>query len=149
MQLEASRGWQLTRLDGGGKVNVKKTDVPKAWGGCVTYCIFQVLKFDALKSRGLTAWLWLSKNASWAKVAMKPSTRPGLAWPIWARLGLAHGFRPGLAQPYEQRLGEFVCKAIGLNLIWTWLMIVIVSNLIVYILKRKFVLARRNEHKKT
>ena len=54
----------------------------------------------SLKSRGLTAWLWLFKNASQAKAAMKPSTRPGLAWPIWARLGLAHGLRPGLAQPY-------------------------------------------------
>ena len=53
----------------------------------------------SLKSRGLTAWLWLFKNASRAKAVMKPSTRPGLAWPIWAQLGLAYGLRPGLAQP--------------------------------------------------
>ena len=33
-----------------------------------------------LKSRGLTAWLWLFKNASQAKAAMKPSKWPGLAW---------------------------------------------------------------------
>ena len=52
----------------------------------------------SLKSRGLTAWLWLFKNVSRAKAAMKPSKWPGLARPIWARLGLAHGLRPGLAQ---------------------------------------------------
>jgi hypothetical protein len=54
--------------------------------------------YCSLKSRGLTAWLWLFKNASRAKAAMKPSKRPGLARPIWARLGLAHGLKPGLAQ---------------------------------------------------
>ena len=62
----------------------------------------------SLKSRGLTAWLWLFKNASQAKAAMKPSTRPGLAWPIWARLGPAHGLRPGLAQPYFKSNGVFL-----------------------------------------
>jgi hypothetical protein len=55
--------------------------------------------YGSLKSRGLTAWLWLFKNTSRAKAAMKPSIWPGLAWPIWARLGLAYGLRPGLAQP--------------------------------------------------
>ena len=54
--------------------------------------------YFSLKSRGLTAWLWLFKNASQAKAALKPSKWPGLAWPIWAWLGLAHGLRPGLAK---------------------------------------------------
>ena len=40
----------------------------------------------SLKSRGLTAWLWLFKNVSQAKAAMKQSSKwpglfgPGLAW---------------------------------------------------------------------
>ena len=55
-----------------------------------------------LKSHGLTAWLWLFKNPSQAKAAVKPSNWPGLAQPIWAQFGLAHGLRPGLAMPYSQ-----------------------------------------------
>ena len=51
----------------------------------------------SLKSHGLTAWLWLFKDAGQAKAAMKPSSGPSLAWPIWAWLGLAHGLRPGQA----------------------------------------------------
>jgi hypothetical protein len=37
---------------------------------------------------------------SQAKAIMKPSSRPGLAWPIWAWLGPALGLRPGQAHPY-------------------------------------------------
>jgi hypothetical protein len=40
-----------------------------------------------LKSRGLMAWLWLFKNASQAKAAMKPSFGP--AWLGLFKLGLA------------------------------------------------------------
>ena len=34
--------------------------------------------YCSLKSCGLTAWLWLSKNASQAKAAVKPLNWPGL-----------------------------------------------------------------------
>ena len=37
--------------------------------------------YYSLKSRGLTAWLWLFKNASQAKAAMKPPKWPGLFGP--------------------------------------------------------------------
>jgi hypothetical protein len=60
----------------------------------------QIHRCNPPKSRGFTAWLWLFSTPSWAKAAIKPSSWPGLAWPIWARPGLAHGLRPGQAQHY-------------------------------------------------
>jgi hypothetical protein len=54
--------------------------------------------FSSLKSRGLTAWLWLFKTAGQAKAAKKLSSWLGLAWPILAWLGQAHGLKLGQAQ---------------------------------------------------
>jgi hypothetical protein len=53
-----------------------------------------------VKSRGLTAWLWLFKPQAGPKAKTKPSFWPGLARPIWAWLGPAHGLRPGQAHHY-------------------------------------------------
>jgi hypothetical protein len=40
-------------------------------------------KYKSLKSRGLMAWLWLFKHASWAKATRKPLSLAylGLVWP--------------------------------------------------------------------
>jgi len=47
-----------------------------------------------LKSRGLTAWLWLVRTTGQVKADKKPLSWLGLqAW-----LGLAPGLRPGWAQ---------------------------------------------------
>jgi hypothetical protein len=69
---------------------------------------YNIIEYSSLKSRGLTAWLWLFFNASRAKAPIKPSSRPGLARPIWARLGPAHGLRPGQAQHYFQHVYFFI-----------------------------------------
>ena len=60
--------------------------------------------YSSLKSRGLTAWLWLFKNASQAEAAMKPSSRLGLARLTQGKGVRSHGWinihwRAGVTSP--------------------------------------------------
>ena len=52
------------------------------------------------KSQGSGRWLGLSKITGQAKICLRPSTLPGLAWLFLAWPGLASGLRPEPAHHY-------------------------------------------------